>query len=69
MKIMSILTLILLVVQTGSGLCLSAEQTIPPSMARYHMIQGLIALAVTAFTLIWAMLKVSRKGSPPTGAR
>jgi len=62
-KIMSILTLILLVVEVGSGFCLSSVQPIDPSQARFHMVFGLITLAVTAFALSWAMLKVSRKGN------
>ncbi|HEY3313818.1 MAG TPA: hypothetical protein VGL40_00855 [Bacillota bacterium] len=68
MKIMSILSLILLLVEIGSGFaaafCTGSGQPINPSQVRlFHLVFGLITVAVTGFTLIWAMLKVSRKGS------
>lgn len=60
MKLMSILTLILLLVQLGSGFCLSAENPIPPSLFKYHMIQGFAVFGVAIITMIWALVKVSR---------
>lgn len=60
MKLMSILTLVLLLVQLGSGFCLSAENPIPPSLFKYHMIQGLTVFGFAIVTMIWALTKASR---------
>lgn len=60
MKLMGVLSLILLLIEIGSGFCMAYGGNVDPSR---HMLLGLFAVAFTAFTLIWAMVKVSRKDS------
>ncbi len=60
MKLIGIFSLILLFLEIGCGFCTAYGGDVDPAG---HLILGLAAFAVTAITLIWAMLKVSRKGS------